>query len=160
MNWRRGLFRLWIFGTALFLIAVALISYSDIKAEFDAASKRDAKLSSILAANPKAADILYNKLYSDMPRDQFDKEITGAKPVTELTKRLDAFIATIDTSRSRSQWSDDEQVADSLTQFVPATNPWESVGMVAGLAFGIPLAVLILGACLVWAFSGFSAKQP
>ena len=41
MNWRRGLFRLWIVGTALFVIAVALISYSEIKAQFDAiAAKR------------------------------------------------------------------------------------------------------------------------
>ena len=36
MKWRRGLFRLWIVGTALFVIAVALISYSEIKAQFDA----------------------------------------------------------------------------------------------------------------------------
>jgi len=36
MNWRRGLFRLWIVGRALFVIAVALISYSEIKAQFDA----------------------------------------------------------------------------------------------------------------------------
>jgi hypothetical protein len=86
MNWRRGLFRLWVIGTAFFGIAVALISYSDIKAEFDVASKREAKLSSILAANPKVADSVYNKFYSDMPREQFDKEITGAKPITELTK--------------------------------------------------------------------------
>ena len=31
MNWRRGLFRLWIVGSALFVIAVAFISYSEIK---------------------------------------------------------------------------------------------------------------------------------
>jgi hypothetical protein len=41
MNWRRGLFRLWIVGTALFVIAVAFISHSEIKAQFDAiAAKR------------------------------------------------------------------------------------------------------------------------
>ena len=31
MNWRRGLFRLWIVGSALFVIAVALICYSESK---------------------------------------------------------------------------------------------------------------------------------
>ncbi len=36
MNWRRGLFRLWIVGSALFAITVASISYSGIKAEFNA----------------------------------------------------------------------------------------------------------------------------
>ena len=39
MNWRRGLFRLWIVGTVLFVLAVAFVSYTDIKEEFeDAAS--------------------------------------------------------------------------------------------------------------------------
>jgi len=38
MNWRRGLFRLWIVGTVLFVIAVAFVSYSDIKEEFEDAS--------------------------------------------------------------------------------------------------------------------------
>ena len=31
MNWRRGLFRLWIVGSALIVIAVAFICYSEIK---------------------------------------------------------------------------------------------------------------------------------
>jgi hypothetical protein len=31
MNLRRGLFRLWIVGSALFVLAVVLISYGDIK---------------------------------------------------------------------------------------------------------------------------------
>jgi hypothetical protein len=35
MNWRRGLFRLWIVGSALFVLAVAFVSYSDIKQKFD-----------------------------------------------------------------------------------------------------------------------------
>jgi hypothetical protein len=38
MNWRRGLFRLWIVGSALFVIAVAFVSYGDIKKEFDRAA--------------------------------------------------------------------------------------------------------------------------
>ena len=40
MNWRRGRFQLWIVGSALFVFAVAVISYGEIKAEFDAPSKR------------------------------------------------------------------------------------------------------------------------
>jgi hypothetical protein len=39
-------------------------------------------------------------------------------------------------------------------------NPWATVGVWASIAFGIPLAVLALGASLVWAFSGFAAKRP
>jgi len=32
VNWRHGPFRLWIVGSALFVIAVAFINYSEIKA--------------------------------------------------------------------------------------------------------------------------------
>jgi hypothetical protein len=38
MNWRRGLFRLWVVGAALFVIAIAFVSYSNIKSEFDRAA--------------------------------------------------------------------------------------------------------------------------
>ena len=36
---------------------------------------------------------------------------------------------------------------------------WVTLGVWAGIAFGIPLVVLILGSSLVWAFSGFAAKR-
>src|SRR5215475_12258190 len=38
MNWRRVLFRLWIVGTVLFVLAVAFVSYTEIKEQFDAAA--------------------------------------------------------------------------------------------------------------------------
>jgi len=53
MNWRRGLFRLWIVGTALFVIAITFISYSEIKTEFEALV---ASLAQTIARNRIAAD--------------------------------------------------------------------------------------------------------
>jgi len=38
-------------------------------------------------------------------------------------------------------------------------NPWATLGTWAIIAFGIPLAVLVLGASLVWAVSGLAAKR-
>jgi hypothetical protein len=35
MNWRRGLFQLWIVASALFVIAIAFISYRQIKPDAD-----------------------------------------------------------------------------------------------------------------------------
>jgi hypothetical protein len=49
----------------------------------------------------------------------------------------------------------EEEIATALKSTLK--NPWARVGMVAWIAFGIPLAVLALGALLVWAFSGFAA---
>ena len=40
MNWRRGLFRLWIVGSALFVIAVAFVSYGEITKQFDAIASK------------------------------------------------------------------------------------------------------------------------
>jgi hypothetical protein len=156
MNWRRGLFRLWIVGAALFVIAVAAISYSDIKAEFDAA--REARESSILARDASFADEVYKRFYGDMPREQFDKKIAAAKPVIEPSA-LEAILAQLDTSRPLSQWSDDELVAYAFSKDQERLSepfPWFTLGTWAGIASGVPLAVLVLGASLVWAFSGFA----
>src|SRR5262245_3356368 len=151
MNWRRGLFRLWIVGSVLFVIAVAAINYPSIKAEFIvAANKPD------LAANAKLADEVYRRFYSDMPREQFDKKISDPKVIA----RLEATVKNIDTSRPLSQWTDDELLASiALPNTGPPTSPWTSIGTAAAIAFGIPLVVLVLGASPVWAFSGFAANR-
>ena len=38
-------------------------------------------------------------------------------------------------------------------------HPWVTLGTWAGIAFGIPLIVLVLGSSLLWALSGFAAAQ-
>src|SRR5262245_42605145 len=118
MNWRRGLFRLWIVGTALFVLAVAFISYSEIKAEFDALAR-----ALKLVTDPA----LIEQLEAAPPDNTFDLEKKPFDPDEYLRKHA---------------------------------NPWATLGVWAGIAFGIPLAVLVLGASLVWAFSGFAAKRP
>jgi hypothetical protein len=162
MNWRRGLFRLWIVGTALFVIAIAFISYSEIKAEFDAvANKREA--ASMLATDARFADWVHQRFYSDMPREQFDKKITSPTPITEpkVIAQLEAIFRNIDTSRPFDDWAVDELQTSVLHRFIePTPNPWATLGMWASIAFGIPLVVLVLGASLVWALSGFAAKRP
>jgi hypothetical protein len=113
MNLRRGLFRLWIVGAALFVLAVAFVSYSDIEEEFEDAA------SVILLPVPHPEVI---KRFQE----------GSLKPVTDptLIKRLER-----------------------------TPNPWGSLARAAGIAFGIPLAVLALGASLLWALSGFAAEQ-
>ena len=108
MNWRRGLFRLWIVGTALFVIAVASINYPSIKAEFDT------------VAHPP-------------------KLVTDPKLIEQLEAAPPDPI--------------------NFGYLIPTPNPWASVGTAVAIALGIPLAVLALGASLVWDFSGFAAKR-
>ena len=146
---------MWIIGSALFVLAVAFVSYPSIIAEFVVvANKPD--ISAILAANPKFADEAYRRFYSDMPREEFDKKISDPKVIA----RLEAIITKIDTSRPLSQWTDDElMVAYMFPDAGPTTSPWISVGTLAAIALGIPLVALVLGSSLVWALSGFAATR-
>jgi hypothetical protein len=73
---------------------------------------------------------------------------------------IEAIFRNIDTYRPVSEWTEDERetfMLHALTE--PTPNPWVTLGTWASIAFGIPLAVLVLGASLVWAFSGFAAKR-
>ena len=95
----RGLFGLWIVGAALFVIVVAFVSYSDIKAEFDAAASKpeSAASSSFLLefrrlhpqynglSDAQLAETVHKQFYSDMPRDQFEKKLAD-KIATSNTK--------------------------------------------------------------------------
>ena|SRR6516225_4033156 len=165
MNWRRGLFRLWIVGTVLFVIAVAFVSYSEIKADFDvvARASKPEVTSSFIAefrqqypeynslTDAQLLEAVYEKFYSDVPREQFEKQvsekISASNKAVKFQGQLHEFPADFT----------DEQIATALKSTIK--NPWATVGMWASIALGIPLAVLVLGASLVWAFSGFAAKR-
>jgi hypothetical protein len=166
MNWRRGLFRLWIVGTVLCVLAVAFVSYSDIKADFDvvARASKPEVTSSFIAelrqqdpefndlTDAQLLDAVYKKFFSDMPREQFEKQvsekISASNKAVKFQGQLHEFPADFT----------DEQIATALKSTI-VRNPWATLGVWSGIAFGIPLAVLVVGASLVWAFSGFAAKR-
>jgi hypothetical protein len=143
----RGFFRLWIIGTALFVFAVAAISYSGIKAQFDGVAIKPEVTSFIAEFRQQYPE--YNNLtdaqlleYSDMPREEFEKQVAANK-IVKFQGQLHEFPADFT----------DEQIATALKSTIK--NPWVSVAEAAAIAFGIPLAVLILRASVLWAFSGF-----
>ena len=165
MNWRRGLFRLWIVGSALFVLAVAFVSYTEIKADFDvvARASKPEVTSSFIAefrqqypeynslTDAQLLEAVYEKFFSDMPREQFEKQvsekISASNKAVKFQGQLHEFPADFT----------DEQIATALKSTIK--NPWATLGVWVSIAFGIPLAVLVLGASLVWAFSGFAAKR-
>jgi hypothetical protein len=160
MRVRRGFFRLWIVGTALFVFAIAFISYNEIKAQFDAVPSKPEVTSSFIAefrqqypeynnlTDAQLLDTVYKKFYSDMPREEFEKqvseEISASNKIVKFQGQVHEFPADFT----------DEEIATALKSTIK--NPWASVGEAAAIAFGIPLAALILGGSLIWAFSGFA----
>jgi hypothetical protein len=168
MNWRRGLFRLWVVGAALFLLAIAVISYSEIKKQFD-----DITLQAQL--DERTVEFIVPQLCGKARgvagtdyATQFRKEGPGpwdiyAKPnffdncwyeMSKFRPLYPEYKDVSDKELSRKLYADHGVPTRELP------NPWVTLGTWASLAFGIPLIVLILGASLAWAFSGFSAKQP
>jgi len=166
MNWRRWLLRSWVVGSILFVLAVAFIGYSEIKAEFDAVA---------IASKPKAtplflakfreqypeyndlndaqlADAVYKKFYSNIPREEFERSFAekiaaSETKVVQFQRQLHEFPADFT----------DEEIATALKSTI--TNPWATLAIWAGIALAVPLVVLIVGASLAWAFSGFAAKR-
>jgi hypothetical protein len=165
MNWRRGLFRLWTVGAVVFAIAVGCVSYSGIKAEFDAvASKPGAAMASSLSQfrqqhpeytglnDAQLADAVHKHFYSDMPREEFAKKLAekiaaSKTKIVEFQGHLHQFPANVS----------DQEIETALKSTMD--NPWASVGVAVAIAFGTPLVVLVFGASLVWAFSGFSTQR-
>src|SRR5262245_56613265 len=155
MNWRRGLFRLWIVGTALFVIAVALISYSEIKMQFRVTAlarwveANDALLVPQLCSESRGvAGVDYSTENDKLnPFDKCWYEISKFRPLYPEYNNLS------EKELSRKLYAEHGIPIRDLP------NPWATLGTWASIAFGIPLVVLVLGASLVWAFSGFAAKR-
>jgi hypothetical protein len=165
MNWRRGLFRLWIVTAALFVLVVVFVSYSEIKAEFEAAASRPETVTSSFISefrrlhpeynglsDAQLADAVHSQFYSDMSREQFDKKL-AEKIEGPKTKTVKFQGQLYEYPRDAT----DEEIADVLKDSVK--NPWATVRVAAAIAISIPLVVLVVGSSLVWAFSGFAAGR-
>jgi hypothetical protein len=161
MNWRRGLFRLWIMGAVLFALTVTAISYTEIRGQFvrpalfvpvlcgdargepgtDYAIKEKGEPSSGDYTTPNSFETCW---YALSRFRTFYPEYNDLKD-GELIRKLHMAL---------NIWTFDDLIAERIPQ------PWTTLGIWASIAFGVPLVVLILGASLAWALSGFSAKKP
>lgn len=163
MNWRRGLFRLWIVGSALFVIAVAFVSYGEIKKQFDGPFKN--VFVPVLCGEARGeagTDYAIKDKGRPGPSDQYTKPNffeTCWYAISKFRTFYPEYNATADGELIRKL-----NAALNILTFDdiapdPEPNPWATLGIWAVIAFGIPLVVLVLGSSLVWAFSGFAAKR-
>jgi hypothetical protein len=145
INVRRGLFRLWIIFACLCILVVGIVSSGSIREEFEKASERKSWGRGDILLVPVDCSDARGSLSSD-----YSKEGDGR--------------CWYEMPKFRAQYSEykdltDDQLSDGLYKkagiALTPIRPWKKVMQAAGIAVGVPLAVLILGGSMIWALSGF-----
>ena len=162
MNWRQGFFRLWLIGSALFVIAVAVFSYSEIKTQFAAPAYDEWTKAGFITLVPLRCGDARGVAGKDFTRGNEP----GGIPEWAQTANDTCWYEMPKFRLLYPEYKDlsDKELSSKLytkmgipTHDLP--NPWMTMLRYAAIAFGVPLIVLILGAALAWGFSGFKAKH-
>jgi hypothetical protein len=149
MNIRRGMFRLWVVASALFVLVAGAASYNGIREEFT--------LSSIdydAIAKKYGGDTLF----------PVDCEQARCLAATDYSSSEGlCWYATGNFRRLYPEYKDindhdlSEKIYAKAGRSLTHPHPWVKVAEAASIAFGAPLAVLALGYSLSWALAGFRA---
>jgi hypothetical protein len=145
-----GLFRLWILGTALFVLIIAFVSYSDIKKQF-----RESALQHYLMVPVRCGQArgVVGTDYERNPGFEPNEVDSCWYGMSKFRALYPEYKDLSDQELSRKLYAQHGMPTGDLP------NPWETLATQASIALGIPLVVLIFGASLRWAFAGFSAKR-
>jgi hypothetical protein len=151
MNIRQGMFRLWIIASVLFVIAIGLVSYRGLREQFR-----------ISHTDWDAVAKQYGG-YSLVPTFC---HLARGNPGTDYETRGDLCWYRIEDFRLLySEYKDlndqvlSEKLYEKVGQPLEHQHPWRNVAATAGIALGVPLAVLIFGYSLGWAFAGFRGSS-
>jgi hypothetical protein len=158
----RGFFRLWVLGSILFVLAVASVAYSEIKAQFDAvavvtwAEQNSVLLIPQLCGNARGVagiDYPTKEGQNPGPWDAY----ANPNPFDNCWYAISNFRLLYPEFNNLS----DKDLSSKLyvDHGIPIRdlpNPWITLVSWAGIAFMIPLAALILGGALGWALKGFA----
>jgi hypothetical protein len=147
MNIRKGLLRLWIVGSILFVICVFAVSYTSLREEL-----RIANTDYDAIAKGMGGDSL-------MPTDCSKARGVAGSDYSEMQNlcwySTEAFRRLYPEYKDLSDKALSEKLYEKVGQPLKHIHPWEGVGKVAGVAFGIPIVTLLVGWSMLWAFSGF-----
>ena len=152
LNIQRGTFRLWVVASMLFVIGVGAASYSGIRQEFKNAN------------TDWDAEVKKYGGYSLLPTDcEKARGIAGTDYDNTRNDGL-CWYRTEDFRRLYPEYKDVSSGALSERLYAKAgrplkqVHPWNMVMKTAGVAFGVPLAVLALGFSLFWDSPGFAVQ--
>ncbi len=147
MSIRRGMFRLWVVASALFVLGVSATSYNAIRQEFT------------------ESGIDYDALAKEVGGDTLLPIDCGqARGVAAIDYSLNDGACWYETTIFRRLYPEEKDLSDrDLSEKAYAKagralrhpHPWVKVAKTVGVAFGVPSAVLALGYSLSWAAAGF-----
>lgn len=161
MNVKRGLFRIWLVLSALFVIAAAVVSFDGIKSGFEQAALMDR-----LKGNDVLMPVYCGKARGTAGTDYTTKENQTPGPWDTYSKpgELDTcYYMSVAAYRRHypefSTISDEALIKKVYAEAGQPTrdveSPWMTLLKTLGWAVGIPLIVLAIGSALYWAFAGF-----
>jgi hypothetical protein len=153
MNIRKGAFRLWVVTSVLFALVVIVLSYSETRDEFrnahtdwDAESAKYGGISLLPVLCPGAA-----------ARGMIGTDYTEQNGI--------CWYSTANFRRLYPEYNDlgnhdlSEKVYAKAGQSLKEFHPWHRVMTTLLVALGYPLAALVLGWSLFWAFAGFKQTR-
>jgi len=158
MNFRRGFFRLWVLGSILFVIGVAVVSYDVVASEF----RR--------AAEYKAWDevgLILLPVHCKDARGTSGADYTGRDgPWSDYSTEPKCMYKMADFRRLYPEYRDlsDNDLANKMYEkagrpLKEEPQPWRMVGQAAAVAVIVPLTIFLLGWAVAWALSGFRRRE-
>ena len=147
MKIRQGMFRLWVVFSVLFVLVVGVVSYREIREEFHV-SHID-------------YDAIAEKLGGEKLLPVDCGEVRGVATADYSVSdgacwyKAEAFRRLYPEYKSLSGCGLEDALYARVGRPRKHPRPWTKVAETAGVAFGVPLAVLTLACSLGWAFAGF-----
>jgi hypothetical protein len=151
INWRRGSFRLWLVASILYVIAVAALNHNELKTQFQNFNRFEWLGSKGLLVPMPCSDSR-GVMGSDFAAQTGDGETCWYQ--------LPSFRQRYPEYRGLSDAELETKLYAAVGRPLPAARPAHSLTTLLnwiGIFAAVPLGMLIIGAAIGWAFSGFSA---
>ena len=152
INWRRGCIRLWIIGSALYVIAVAAMNHSELKTQFENFDRFDWVVSEALLV-PMLCSDARGVMGKDFKTQAGDGE-TCWYELPGFRQRYPEYRGLSDTLLATKLYTAVDKPLPAARQ----TNSWATLLNWIGIFAAVPLIMLVVGAAIGWAFTGFTAS--
>jgi hypothetical protein len=153
LDFRRGLFRLWLVLSVLFAGAVIFVGYGAVALEFEKQRQIGAFAGDETLVPTSCAGA----------RGTLDKDFSriegGNDPPDTCWYDLKVYRRFYPEFATETDAQVEHRLYEALQMpLAPEPTPWLTLLTVLGVAFGGPLLVLVVGAAIYWAVTGFKPR--